>query len=76
MFNNSFIRKIRLILIFMTSQPGKEAVAIYTLPNISRTKGNQIMRYGRLIECNMRNNFLEKYTKCGREAIPRPFSKK
>ena len=35
------------------------------------------MKFGQLIEYNMRNIFLEKpYTKCGRETIPRPFSKK
>ena len=35
------------------------------------------MKFGQLIECNMRNIFLEKsYTKCGGETIPRPFSKK
>ena len=35
------------------------------------------MKYGQLIEYNMRSIFLEKlYTKCGRETIPRPFSKK
>ena len=35
------------------------------------------MKSGQLIEYNMRNIFLEKsYTKCGRETIPRPFSKK
>ena len=35
------------------------------------------MKFGELIEYNMRNIFLEKlYTKCGRETIPRPFSKK
>ena len=34
------------------------------------------MKFGQSIECNMRNNFLEKlYTKCGGETIPRPFSK-
>ena len=37
------------------------------------------MKYGILIEHNIRNNFLEKScgnkTKCGRETIPRPFSK-
>ena len=31
----------------------------------------------RLIECNMRNVFLEKpFTKCGEETRPRPFSEK
>ena len=45
--------------------------------NISRSKDNQAMKFGQLIEYNMRNIFLEKlYTKCGRETIPRPFSKK
>ena len=35
------------------------------------------MKFGQLIEYNMRNFFLKKsYTKCGRESIPRPFSKK
>ena len=35
------------------------------------------MKFGQLIECNMRIIFLEKsYTKCGGETIPRPFSEK
>ena len=35
------------------------------------------MKFGQLIECSMRNIFLEKsYTKCGGETSPRPFSKK
>ena len=35
------------------------------------------MKFDQLIEYNMRNVFLEKsYTKCGREFITRPFSKK
>ena len=47
------------------------------LPYISRSKGNQIMKFGHLIEYNMRNTFVEKsYTKYGGETIPRPFSKK
>ena len=34
------------------------------------------MKFGQLIEYNMRNTFLEKsYTKCGRETIPRSFTK-
>ena len=36
------------------------------LLNISRIKGNQTIKFGRLIEDDMRNIFLEKwYTKCG-----------
>ena len=35
------------------------------------------MKFGQLTEYNIRNIFLEKsYSKCGREASPRPFSKK
>ena len=61
----------------MTSQPGKQTIAIHVLPNISISKGNQRMKFGQLIECNMRNIILEKsHTKCGEETILRPFSKK
>ena len=52
-------------------------IVIQLLPNISRSKGNQSMKLGQLIECNMGNIFLEKsYTKCGGETSPRPFSEK
>ena len=35
------------------------------------------MKYGQLIEYNMKNIFLEKsYIKCGGEASPRPLSEK
>ena len=61
----------------MTPQPGKHTIAIHILLNISKGKGNQTMKFGQLIECNMRNLFLEKScTKYGREAIPRTFPKK
>ena len=59
----------------MTPQPGKKAIAMHILPNISRSKGNQTMKFGQSIECNMTNIFLEKlYTM--RETITRLFSKK
>ena len=46
-------------------------------PNTSRSKGNQIMKFGQLIKCNMKKIFLEKScTKCGRETSLRPFSEK
>ena len=52
-------------------------IVIQILPNISRSKGNQSMKLGQLIECNMGNIFLEKsYTKCDGETSPRPFSEK
>ena len=33
----------------MTSQRGSQTVAIHILPNISRSKGNQTIKYGQLI---------------------------
>ena len=46
------------------------------LSNISRSTGNQGMKFGQLIEYNMSNIFLEKScTKNGGKTIPRPFSK-
>ena len=61
----------------MTSQPGKQTISIHILHNISRNKGNQIMKFGQLIKCNMRKIFFEKsYRKCCGETIPRHFYKK
>ena len=44
----------------MMSQTMKLVITILILPNISRSKGNQTMKFGQFIECNMRNIFLEK----------------
>ena len=61
----------------MTSQPGQQPTAIRILPKISRSNSKKAMKFGQLIEYNMRNNFVEKsYTKCAEEIIPRPLSKK
>ena len=61
----------------MTSQRSQQTVVIYILFNISRSKSNQTMTFGQLIECNLRNIFLEtSYTKCGGETSPRPSSEK
>ena len=61
----------------MTSQPVKQTIAMHTLSNIARIKGNQTMKFGQLIEYDMKNTFLVKsYAKCGGETISRPFSKK
>ena len=50
---------------------------MHILPNILRSKGNQAMKFGQLIEYNVRNIFVQKlYTKYGGEAITRPLSKK
>ena len=56
----------------MTSQPGLQTIAIHILPNISQSKGNQMMKFGQLIEYK-KNIFLQKL--CGkwvRETSSRP----
>ena len=59
----------------MTLQPGSETIVIHILHNISRSKNNQTMKFGQLIECNMRNIFIEKsYAKNAGETIPRNYS--
>ena len=69
--------KIRLISKFMTSQTGKQIIVTQILSNISRSQGNQRIKFDQLIEYNLRNIFLEKsYTKWGAETIPKLFSKK
>ena len=52
----------------MTSQPEKHTIAMHMLSYISRTKDNQTVKAGQLIEYNMRKIFLKQsYPKCGRE---------
>ena len=59
----------------MTSQPGKQTIAMQC--TYCPTPGNQAMKFGQLIEYNMRNIFLGKsYMKCGRLTIPRAIFKK
>ena len=36
----------------MTSQPGQQTIKMHILPNISRSKGNQAMKFGQVIEDN------------------------
>ena len=60
MLKNGLIKKIRLNSKFMTSQPGQQTIAMHIFTNISRTKGNQIMKFGQLIEYNMRKKFFLK----------------
>ena len=64
MKKKGLIRKIRLISKLMMSQPRKQAIATHILPNISRSKVNQTMKFGQLIEYKMRNVSLgNSYTK-------------
>ena len=61
----------------MTSQSGKETIAIHILPYISGNNDSQTMKSGQLIEYSKRNIFLEKsYAKCGGETFHRPCYKK
>ena len=61
----------------MTSQPALQRIPIHILPNLPRSKSNQTMKFVQLIECKMRNTFLEKScTKCGGKTSPRLFSEK
>ena len=38
----------------MTSQPSLQTIAIHVLPNISQSKGNQTIKFGQLIEFNLK----------------------
>ena len=67
------IRKLRLTSKLMSST-GKQIITISILPNVSRSKGNQIMKFSQLIEYNMLNTPLKKsQTKSGRETSLKPF---
>ena len=61
-------------LISEQTQPDEQTVTIHILPNISRSKDNQTMKFGQLIECNNRNTFLQKSCrKWGRGTSSRHF---
>ena len=58
----------------MTLELGKQTNTAHIFRNISRSRGNDTMKFSHLLEYNMRNIFLEKsHAKCGGETIPRPF---
>ena len=58
----------------MTSQTGKQIITIYLLPNVSRSKGNQTIKFGQSMENNLWIIFLEKSNKkCSGKDSPRPF---
>ena len=63
------MRKIRSTSNSMTSQPGQQTIAIHLLTNISRSKGNQAMKLGQLIECNTKNIFLKNDTENVKEKL-------
>ena len=52
----------------MTSHTGKQVIIIHILPNISRSKGNQAIKFSHLV---MRNTFLQKSCRrCDMETRP------
>ena len=51
------IRKLSLISKFVTSQSGLQIIIIHILPNTSRKKGNQTMKFDQLIKYNVKNIF-------------------
>ena len=46
-------KKPKVISKFMMSWTGKQMITILILPNISTSKGNETMRFGKLIEYNI-----------------------
>ena len=57
----------------MTSHTGKQVIIIHILPNISRSKGNQAIKFSHLIAYKARNIFLQKSCmKCDRETSATP----
>ena len=43
----------------MTARPGKQTITMHIASIISRNKGNQTVKFGQLIEYNIRNIFLD-----------------
>ena len=60
----------------MLSHPGKQTITILILPDILRSKGNQTMKFGQLIEYDMRNTFLRYHAQnVVEKVVPDPFLK-
>ena len=58
----------------MRSQTVKPIITIHIMPNIPRNKDNQTMKYGQLIECNVRNSFLKNHAENeARRLVPHLF---
>ena len=77
MQKKGLIRKLRFISKFIMLCTVEQPFTIYLLQKISRNNDNWTIKFGQLIEYNMRNIFSENSNqKCGGETISRPFSKK
>ena len=61
----------------MTTHTGTKTITRNILPDISRSRENQTMKFRQLIKYNKRNIFFEKYcAKWGGETRPTPFLKR
>ena len=68
----AWLKKIGLILKFITSQPGKQRIGMHWLSNISKSKVKQTIKFGQLIEIF----FLKSYTQnVVKKLFPDPFLK-
>ena len=77
MYQNGLIKKIRLNFKFYDVTAWLTNNSNTHIAQYLRSKDNQTMKFGQLIECTMRNIFLEKsFIKCGGETSPRLFSEK
>ena len=45
----------------MTSQPGKQTIAMHILPNILRSRGKQIIKFGQLVDITWETFFLKNH---------------
>ena len=60
----------------MTSQPGQQAIVIHILLSILRSKDNQTIKFGKLIEYNMKIIFVKNHMQDVVEKLaPDPFLK-
>ena len=57
---NDLIRKTRLISKLMISQFDLQTITLDILPSMSRSKGNETMKFGQVTEYNKRNIFVQK----------------
>ena len=70
------MKKVGFFPKFMTSQTSKQIIAIRISFKVSRSKGNETMKFGQFIEYNMKSSFLEKTcTNFGGETSRRPSAK-
>ena len=60
----------------MMSQPGKQTIAIHILLNIFKSKANQAIKFGQLIEYNMKNRFPRNCRKLRKSRKRRKISQK